>query len=581
MKKAVIYSRKSKFKEEGESIENQINMCKEYAKNNLGIVNCDIFEDEGFSGKNTDRPQFQIMLKKIKAKKYTHFICYRLDRAFRNVADYSAHIELFKKLGVEFVSIKEQFDTTTALGRAMMNISATFAQLERETTAERISDNLRELAKTGRWLGGPAPVGYKSVEVENTDGMGKNRKKHILEILPEEIEIAKLVYKLFSELKSFQKVSRIIESNGIRSRKGRVFSRELVKQMITNPIYAIADDEIISYFKKQGCEVNISTKLNNVNGIMPYNRRNKNGSFSDIKDWIISVGLHPGIIKGSDWIKTYEIVKNIKASHVTSNRNGTGKALLSGLVVCAKCGSAMAPRQQKCRAADGTYTTYRYYTCNEKNRSSTRCSNTALDAYMAEDYVINKLMNITPSELIKNVKESDYNKSLRKNNLKLISDYKKDISNNNNVISKLVKKLAYMDDDPELLNMIKNEMLKVKNINKELEDKIKKLELENENLASINESIDDILQVFSNFKNFYNFTTDFEEKKRLIKTVVKFVTWNSDTRELNVVLVGSAKKRPLLHLSNRSFCTIDENVKSNINDLSIILSDKKRRNNSK
>ena len=138
-----------------------------------------------------------------------------------------------------------------------------------------------------------------------------------------------------------------------------------------------------------------------------------------------------------------------------------------------------------------------------------------------------------------------------------------------------------MDDDPELLNMIKNEMLKVKNINKELEDKIKKLELENENLASINESIDDILQVFSNFKNFYNFTTDFEEKKRLIKTVVKFVTWNSDTRELNVVLVGSAKKRPLLHLSNRSFCTIDENVKSNINDLSIILSDKKRRNNSK
>lgn len=108
MKKAVIYSRKSKFKEEGESIENQINMCKEYAKNNLGIDDCDIFEDEGFSGKNTDRPQFQIMLKKIKAKKYTHFICYRLDRAFRNVADYSAHIELFKKLGVEFVSIKDR-----------------------------------------------------------------------------------------------------------------------------------------------------------------------------------------------------------------------------------------------------------------------------------------------------------------------------------------------------------------------------------------------------------------------------------------------------------------------------------------
>ncbi|WP_342455538.1 recombinase family protein [Caloramator sp. Dgby_cultured_2] len=153
MKVAAIYSRKSKFTGKGESIDNQISICKEYLER-MGITEYLIYEDEGFSGKNIKRPEFQRMLKDAKAKKFDVLICYRLDRVSRNIADFAHLIELLSKLGIEFISVSEQFDTSTPMGRAMMYIASVFAQLERETIAERIKDNMLELAKSGRWLGG-------------------------------------------------------------------------------------------------------------------------------------------------------------------------------------------------------------------------------------------------------------------------------------------------------------------------------------------------------------------------------------------------------------------------------------------
>ncbi|NRZ88282.1 site-specific DNA recombinase [Clostridium beijerinckii] len=396
--RAAIYSRKSKFTEKGESIENQINLCIQYAKN-IGIYEYDIYEDEGFSGGNTNRPEFQKLMKDLKSKKFTHLICYRLDRISRNVADFAGTIEILNKYNVAFISIREQFDTSSAMGRAMMNVSATFAQLERETIAERIKDNLRELSKTGRWLGGPPPLGYKSIEVKNNDSNGKSRKKHILEINKNEINIPKMVFDLFIKHKSFQKVSRLLESQGIYSRKGTVFSRELVKQTINNPVYCIADKVLLNYFRNLGSEVYEIGNINGSNGIMPYNRRKDNGSFAPIEDWIISIGEHPGVINSSTWIKCQEINKEIK-DHASNRQCTSQESLLSGLIVCAECGSGMAPRQNKSSKYH-----YRYYSCNLRNKAASRCNNDALNAYDAEEYVVNTLKCLTRDDMIKNYKE--------------------------------------------------------------------------------------------------------------------------------------------------------------------------------
>ncbi|WP_373845456.1 recombinase family protein, partial [Clostridium sp.] len=141
--KAAIYSRKSKFTSKGESIGNQIEMCKEYCTKNFdGKIEFIIYEDEGFSGGNIDRPQFQKMILDAKGGKFDSLVCYRLDRISRNVADFSATLELLEQHNISFVSIKEQFDTSTPMGKAMVYIASVFAQLERETIAERVRDNM-------------------------------------------------------------------------------------------------------------------------------------------------------------------------------------------------------------------------------------------------------------------------------------------------------------------------------------------------------------------------------------------------------------------------------------------------------
>ena len=146
LKNIAVYSRKSKFTGKGESIDNQIEMCKAYLKMHFSdkydYMNITVFEDEGFSGGNTNRPQFQEMLKMIKERKFDTLICYRLDRISRNTGDFVKLIEELKQYGVSFISIKENFDTNTPLGTAMMMVSSIFAQLERDTIAERIRDNM-------------------------------------------------------------------------------------------------------------------------------------------------------------------------------------------------------------------------------------------------------------------------------------------------------------------------------------------------------------------------------------------------------------------------------------------------------
>ncbi len=172
---AAIYARKSIATNKGESIENQIQLCKEIGIK-AGATDFLYYKDEGFSGSNTNRPKFKEMMKDAKAKKFSMLICYRLDRISRNVADFSSTLETLHKYDIDFVSIKENFDTSTPIGRAMVYIASVFAQLERETIAERVRDNMLELAKTGRWLGGTAPLGFTSEAINYKDANGKNKK---------------------------------------------------------------------------------------------------------------------------------------------------------------------------------------------------------------------------------------------------------------------------------------------------------------------------------------------------------------------------------------------------------------------
>lgn len=192
-----IYSRKSRFTGKGESIGNQVELCRAYIRTAFGeayAAEAAVFEDEGFSGGNLNRPDFKKMMKAAREHRFRAVVVYRLDRVSRNISDFSALIQELGRLGIDFVSIRESFDTSSPMGRAMMYIASVFSQLERETIAERIRDNMHELAKTGRWLGGTTPTGYTSEAVKTVSVDGKSRRACRLKLIPGEADIVRTIY---------------------------------------------------------------------------------------------------------------------------------------------------------------------------------------------------------------------------------------------------------------------------------------------------------------------------------------------------------------------------------------------------
>jgi site-specific DNA recombinase len=118
------------------------------------------YEDGGFSGGNTDRPALQRLLEDVRAGKVDVIVVYKVDRLTRSLADFAKLVELFDKHSVSFVSVTQQFNTTTSMGRLTLNVLLSFAQFEREVTSERIRDKIGASKRKGLWVGGMAPLGY-------------------------------------------------------------------------------------------------------------------------------------------------------------------------------------------------------------------------------------------------------------------------------------------------------------------------------------------------------------------------------------------------------------------------------------
>ncbi len=221
-----IYARQSVDKEDSISIESQIELCLREVGNNQHKV----FRDKGYSGKNTERPDFQEMMAEVRAGGVSRIIVYRLDRISRSVLDFANVISELQKYGVEFVSITERFDTSTPIGKAMLMIVMVFAQLERETIQQRVIDAYRSRSRKGFYMGGRVPYGY---ELENIvmDGI----KTCMYRPIPEQIQIVRLIFALYSQPQvSFADVIKYLSTHGIKNQSGHNFSRMRVRDIITN-----------------------------------------------------------------------------------------------------------------------------------------------------------------------------------------------------------------------------------------------------------------------------------------------------------------------------------------------------------
>ena len=192
------------------------------------------YDDGGFSGGNMERPALKRLLEDIAAKRVDNVVVYKVDRLTRPLADFAKIVEQFDKQGISFVSVTQQFNTTTSMGRLTLNVLLSFAQFEREVTGERIRDKIAASKRKGMWMGGVVPLGYDLHD------------RHLV-LNPAEADQVKDIYETYLRLGCVTKLKLHLEKGGVCSKKrtsrtgrtsgGAVHSRGSLYQMLHNRIY--------------------------------------------------------------------------------------------------------------------------------------------------------------------------------------------------------------------------------------------------------------------------------------------------------------------------------------------------------
>ena len=209
-KKVAIYIRVSTmYQVDKDSLPMQRKDLIAYAELILGINEYEIFEDAGYSGKNTDRPAFQDMMYRIRNGEFSHVLVWKIDRISRNLLDFAEMYEELQELRVVFVSKNEQFDTSTAIGEAMLKIILVFAELERNMTSERVTAAMISRASNGQWNGGRIPFGY-DYDPESGE----------FSIREDEAQVCRILKDDYMENKSLTHTSRLLNERGYKTRAG-------------------------------------------------------------------------------------------------------------------------------------------------------------------------------------------------------------------------------------------------------------------------------------------------------------------------------------------------------------------------
>src|SRR5437870_4444835 len=166
-RRCAIYTRKSSeegLEQEFNSLHAQREACEAFIRSQRHegwTVLPEHYDDGGYSGGTMDRPALQQLLADIAAGRIDLLVTYKIDRLTRSLADFAKIVEVFDQKGVSFVSVTQQFNTTTSMGRLTLNVLLSFAQFEREVTSERIRDKIAASKRKGLWVGGMVPLGYK------------------------------------------------------------------------------------------------------------------------------------------------------------------------------------------------------------------------------------------------------------------------------------------------------------------------------------------------------------------------------------------------------------------------------------
>jgi len=500
--KVAIYTRQSFDKKDSVSIESQINSCKNICDNNNWEY--EIFIDKGFSGSNTNRPEFKRMMGLIKDGQINKVIAYRLDRISRSLADFVNLITIFNDNNAEFMSATENIDNNSPMGRAMINIVMTFAQLERETISQRIKDSTRYRALQGNFVGGKIVLGYDKNQM-----IINGKKTPSLKVNEDESKIIAMIFDKYLEAgMSIRKLAIWLNDNGYKTKSGKYFDHTRLPEILRNTLYVKAGQDIYNYFLSRNIMIeSIRDDFNNDNGVIAFNKTIKD---NNLKDVVIVVGKHKGIVDSYKWIEVQEKLSKNKSF---APREGQSKlSVLSGLVRCSHCGKVMMTKS----------------TTTKRNKPYIHfsCGSSILNACDNKGCIqAGKIENIVELELIKYCNEFKNLKSIKTDNIdySLINAKKSVLISEIDVIeSKISRLILQLIEDDCLTDYIKSEVTKLDIRKKEI---INELQIQDEQVR-INENKKMNIEILNkqvfNFQTMYN-NADFDEKKDILRSIVKSI----------------------------------------------------------
>ena len=311
----------------------------------------EIFEDAGKSGKNTKRPAFERMMDKVKAGQVSHVVVYKIDRISRNLIDFSIMYNEFKYHRVAFISLNEQFDTSSAMGEAMLKIVLVFAEMERKLTSERVTDVMIGRAQSGLWNGARVPYGWDWDDEKKCPVHSKVEAKYV-----------KQMYEDYLNGGSSVSIAKNYNANKIPTKRGGEWTSKTIADVIRNPMNK---------------------------GDYRYNyRESARGRKKPQEEVIYIKGVFEPLVSINDWEKANKLMdgrgfKMNSSGQIIMNKRCN---VFTGLIFCGKCGERYNVRSKDCRQGSGFRPSS--YACGKKSRKGT-CDNQNISDVIIAPIMIN------------------------------------------------------------------------------------------------------------------------------------------------------------------------------------------------
>lgn len=461
----------------------------------------DYYIDDGYSAKDTNRPAYKRMMNDIKASKINMIIVTDMSRLSRSMKDFCNLVEDMKFYQTSFLSLKEQFDTSTAAGEMMLFNIINLAQFERRQTSERVSINFHARALRGLFNGGGKTYGF------DPDPINKGK----LAVNPVEAKVVKEIFDLYLEHISLNKVAAILTDRKVPV-KIHSFKNERHKRVgrwTIKPVYTILKNPIYI-------------------GTREINKKNKSKDQTYLKSWQRYQEIEnalPAIIDK----KVFNQVQKYLQENLTIEKHRTAKHtnrvfLLSGILRCAECGSPLIGH-----AAHGRSDIYRYYSHKQVSGEKISCTINRFQADLIEQAVVNQLDKaIQDSGYLESIKENII-RSLNTNTTDIVKQkriHQKQLDQIEQDIENVFKVQISADSGSSAFHLAASKLTKLADQKKEISHKIDSLLVEEEQANNQNRIKKVLQNNLENYKRGFKKVSDIK-KKKLIREFVDTLFINS------------------------------------------------------